>query len=58
MQLTIHVPDDLIEKVKDQLPPSEMGELETVALDAILDFLHLLASGGGPRKGRENAQGL
>jgi hypothetical protein len=25
MQLIIHIPDDLIERVKDQLPPPEMG---------------------------------
>jgi hypothetical protein len=39
MQLTLHVPDDLIESVKDKLPPPEMGMLEAVALDAILGFL-------------------
>jgi hypothetical protein len=40
MQLTVHVPDDLIESVKDKLPPPEMGVLEAVALDAVLGFLH------------------
>ena len=39
MQLTIHVPDDLIAAVRDQLPPPETGVLEAVALDAILGFL-------------------
>jgi hypothetical protein len=39
MQLTIHIPDDVIEPVKDQLPPPEMGVLEAIALDAILGFL-------------------
>jgi hypothetical protein len=40
MQLIVHVPDDVIERVKDKLPPPEMGVLEAVALDAILGFLH------------------
>jgi hypothetical protein len=39
MQLTVHIPDDLIEPVRDRLPPPEMGMLEAVALDAILGFL-------------------
>jgi len=25
MQLTIHIPDDLLESVKDKLPPPEVG---------------------------------
>jgi hypothetical protein len=52
MQLTIHIPDDMVERVKDRLPPPEMGVLEAVALDAILAFLRTLsvtatASSGG-----------
>jgi len=39
MQLTVHVPDDMIEKVKDKLPLPEVGVLEAVALDAVLGFL-------------------
>ena len=39
MQLIVHVPDDMIEKVKDKLPPPEVGLLEAVALDAILGLL-------------------
>ena len=42
MQLIVHIPDDLIEQVKDKLPPPQMGMLEAVALDAILGFLHKL----------------
>jgi hypothetical protein len=40
MHLTVHVPDDMIERVKDKLPPPELGVLEAVALDAILAFLN------------------
>ncbi|MFZ0959563.1 MAG: hypothetical protein WAO35_01560 [Terriglobia bacterium] len=50
MQLTVHVPDDMIEKVKDKLPPPEVGVLEAVALDAILGFLMKLE---GPSKTTE-----
>ena len=39
MQLTIHIPDDMLEGVKDKLPPKEMGVLEAVALDAVLGYL-------------------
>ncbi len=39
MHLTINIPDEIIEPVKDKLPPPEMGILEAVALDAILGFL-------------------
>jgi len=39
MQLTIHIPDDMLETVKDKLPPPEMGVLEALALDAVLGFL-------------------
>ena len=39
MQLTVHVPDEIIESVKDRLPPPEIGVLEAVALDAVLRFL-------------------
>jgi hypothetical protein len=39
MQLTIHIPDDMIAKVRQKLPPPEMGMLEAVALDAILGLL-------------------
>jgi hypothetical protein len=42
MQLTIKIPDQIIEKVKDKLPPPESGVLEAVALDAILGFLQKL----------------
>ena len=39
MQLIIHVPDDMIEAVKDKLPPAEEGILEAIAMDAVLGFL-------------------
>jgi|GEM_PF-6599969 hypothetical protein len=43
MQLVRHIPDDLLEPVKDKSPPPDVGVLESVALDAILGFLHRLA---------------
>ncbi len=42
MQLIVHIPDVMLEKVKDKLPPPQMGMLEAVALDAILAYLHKL----------------
>ena len=39
MQLTIHVPDNILGSVKDKLAPRETGILEAVALDAVLGFL-------------------
>jgi hypothetical protein len=42
MQLIVHVPDDMIEPVRDRLPPPELGVLEAVALDAVLAFLATL----------------
>jgi hypothetical protein len=51
MQLTIHVPDDMLEKVKDRLPPREAGVLEAVALDAILGFLLKLEGTPKPEPG-------
>ena len=49
MELTIRIPEQIIAKVKDKLPPPEMGVLETVALDAVLGFLHKLET--APVKG-------
>jgi len=46
MKLTIHVPDDLLEDVKDELASAPSGILETIALDAILGFLDRLRDGG------------
>ena len=37
MRLTIEVPDNIIESVKDKMPPQ--GVLEAVALNAVLDFV-------------------
>ena len=45
MKLVIHVPDDMLDRVKEKLPPPEMGVLETVALDAVLGFLFKLDDG-------------
>ena len=40
MKLTVHVPDDLNDQVREKLRPHiETGILEAVALDAILKFL-------------------
>ena len=46
MQLTIQVPDNILESVKDKLPPRETGVLEAVALDAVLGFLMELGDSG------------
>jgi hypothetical protein len=51
MQLTIRVPDNLLKELKE---PLEIVELENVALDAVLDFLRLLAGGTGPSKRQRN----
>jgi hypothetical protein len=50
MQLTIHIPDDILESVKDKLPPPEVGVLEAIAGDAILEFLTSLSEDGSRRK--------
>jgi hypothetical protein len=42
MQLIVHIPDDMIEPVRDRLPPPQLGVLEAVALDAVLAFLATL----------------
>lgn len=44
MQLTIHIPDDILDDYRHVLPPPEMGVLETIALDAILGALDKMAS--------------
>jgi hypothetical protein len=49
MQVIVHVPDDMIEPVKDKLPPPETGVLEAIALDAILGFLSRLEASAGPK---------
>jgi len=48
MVLILHVPDDMLERVKDKLPPRETGVLEAVALDAVLGFLSKLENSGLP----------
>lgn len=52
MQITIHVPDDIVEEVKDNLPPLETGVLEAIALDAVLGFIMKLRE---PVQGKENS---
>jgi hypothetical protein len=39
MKLTIEIPEEVLDPVRDKLPPPEMGLLEAVAVDAILAFL-------------------
>jgi hypothetical protein len=51
MKLEIQVPDDMLNRVKEKLPPPEMGVLEAVALDAVLGFL--LKLDDGVRRGTE-----
>lgn len=48
MQLTIHVPDVMLDSVKDKLPPPAVGILEAVALDALLGFLRKFGTGEFP----------
>jgi hypothetical protein len=48
MKLIVDIPDDLIEQVKEKLPPPESGMLEAIALDAILAFLQRLKHGTNP----------
>jgi hypothetical protein len=52
MKLEIHVPDDMLEQVKDKLPSRESGLLEAIALDAVLGFLLRLDE--DVRSGQEN----
>lgn len=42
MQLTINIPDVLLDDVKHELASQPTGVLETIALDAILGFLNRL----------------
>lgn len=42
MDLVIRIPDELIEPIKDKLPPPEMGILEAVALEALMKFFDRL----------------
>jgi len=53
MQLTIQLPDDLFDDVKDKLASQPSGVLETVALDAILAFLDALRDGGSSNQRAE-----
>jgi hypothetical protein len=48
MQLTIYVPDDFVDPVKDTLARQPTGVLEAVALDAILGFLNELGKSSSP----------
>jgi hypothetical protein len=42
MQVTIQVPDYILEPIKDRISPELKGMLEAVALEAILGHLDLL----------------
>jgi hypothetical protein len=42
MILTVNIPDDIFEDVKDKLATQPTGVLETIALDAVLHFLQTL----------------
>jgi hypothetical protein len=55
MQIIVHIPDEMVEQVKDRLPPPETGVLEAIALDAILGFLSKLEASAGP-KGKDRHQ--
>jgi hypothetical protein len=41
MKLTLFIPEDLVERVKESLPDAT-GVLEAIAVDAILEFLRKL----------------
>jgi hypothetical protein len=43
VQLTIHIPDEIIDGYGVALPPLEMGIFEAVAVDAILAALQRMA---------------
>ena len=43
MQIIVHVPDDFVDPVKEKLSSGPTGVLETVALDAIIGYLEVLA---------------
>ena len=55
MKLTIHVPDDLLDDLKDKLASEPSGVLEAVALDAILGFLDRLRDSGSSNQKAESA---
>jgi hypothetical protein len=44
MQLTIHIPDNVLAEYRHVLPPPETGILEAVAVDAILAALSRFAA--------------
>ncbi|WP_165356247.1 hypothetical protein [Sphingosinicella sp. BN140058] len=39
MDLTIHIPDEVLEDYRHVLPPPGMGVLEAIAVDAVLAAL-------------------
>lgn len=39
MQLTLHIPDDVLDEFQAVMPPPQLGLLEAVAIDAILAAL-------------------
>jgi len=42
MQLTLNIPDDLFDDVKDRLSALPSGVLESIAMDAVLGFIENL----------------
>jgi hypothetical protein len=44
VQLTIHIPDEVLAEYRHVLPPPELGLLEAVAIDAILAALERMAN--------------
>jgi len=53
MQLTINIPDFLLDDVKNKLAMQPTGILEAVALDAILGYLDGLRKEGSPHQSAE-----
>jgi len=43
LQLTIHIPDEVIEPYRDVLPPPEMGLLEAIMVEVVLSALQRMA---------------
>jgi hypothetical protein len=42
MLLTLNIPDDILEDVKDKLAAQPTGVLEAIAMDAVVGFLDTL----------------
>ena len=53
MQLTIHIPDEIIDGYGVKLPPPELGLFEAVAVDAILAALQRLSDADAAKSGSD-----